>query len=121
MRHKKKGRKFGRERNQRKALFQGLLSNLILAEKIQTTEAKAKEIKGKIDRVINKAKKLQNPKFTLQAVKRELRKELPLVACRKITGEFLNKFSGRGSGYCRVIKLAPRKSDGAKMAVIEFV
>jgi large subunit ribosomal protein L17 len=121
MRHQKHGRKFGRVRNQRKALFKTMLGSLIMKEKINTTEAKAKELKIKIDRIVNKAKKAQETELKV-AVIRDLGKYIPKMAVSKIiTPEFVGKFEKRSSGYCRVIKLAPRKGDGAKMAVIEFV
>jgi large subunit ribosomal protein L17 len=120
MRHLKHGRKFGRVRNQRKALFKTLLGSLIMREKIETTEAKAKEAKGKIDKVINRAKKGKGDSLKVSVI-RELKRVLPEPAAKKISGDFLNKFSGRNSGYTRVIKLNPRKSDGARMAIIEFV
>ena len=120
MKHLKKGRKLGRVRSQRTALFRTMLGSLIMQEKITTTEAKAKELKSKIDKIINRAKltKDENKKV---AVLRDLRTKIPAMAVKKITGEFLDKFSKRGSGYTRIIKLAPRKGDAAKIAVIEFV
>lgn len=120
MKHLKKGRKLGRVRNQRKALFKTLLGSLIMREKIQTTEAKAKEIKGKVDKIINAAKKTQVESKKISAI-RKLKKQLPAQAVQKITGEFLDRFFKRNSGYARIIKLNPRKSDGARIAVIEFV
>jgi large subunit ribosomal protein L17 len=120
MRHQKYGRKFGRVRNQRRALLKTMLGSFIMREKIKTTEAKAKEIKSKVDRIINKAKKskIQERKISIM---RELKKDIPKVAVEKILGEFLGKFDERSSGYARVIKMDKRKSDGAKMAIIEFV
>jgi large subunit ribosomal protein L17 len=120
MRHQNKGRELGRERNQRKALFRTMLGSLIMREKIETTEAKAKELKGKIDRLINKAKKGKDPERKL-AIIRDLKKYIPAMAMKKLTGEFLDKFEKRSSGYTRIIKLAPRKSDSARIAIIEFV
>jgi large subunit ribosomal protein L17 len=120
MRHLRKGRKLGRVKNQRRALFKTLLGSLVMREKIKTTEAKAKEAKGKIDRLINKAKKAKDGANNVSAI-RELKKSLPEQAVKKLAGEFLNKFSARNSGYARVIKLNPRKSDAAKIAIIEFV
>jgi len=121
MRHLNKGRELGRERDQRKALFKTMLGSLVLREKITTTEAKAKELKSRIDRIINKAKKAQEEKNRV-AVIRDLQKYLPAVAVKKLTGgDFVAKFSFRTSGYVRIVKLAPRKTDGARMSVIEFV
>ena len=121
MRHQKHGRKFGRVRNQRRALLKTMLGSLIMREKITTTEAKAKELKIKIDRIINKAKKAQKAELKV-AVIRDLDKTIPKMAIKKaISEEFIKKFEKRISGYARVIKLAPRKGDGARMAIIEFV
>jgi large subunit ribosomal protein L17 len=120
MKHLQKGRKLGRVKNQRTALFRTMLGSLIMEEKIKTTEAKAKEMKAKIDRIINRAK-MGKDEVKIVAIKRDLRKKIPLMAVKKITGEFLEKFSKRNSGYTRIIKLAPRKGDAAKIAVIEFV
>jgi large subunit ribosomal protein L17 len=121
MKHRKKGRKFSRVKNQRKALFGGLLGNLILKEKIETTEAKAKEIKNLIDQVINKAKKANKESVQKAAILRDLRSFLPLQVVKKMNGIFLEKFEKRNSGYVRIVKLAKRKSDAARMAIIEFV
>lgn len=110
-----------RERNQRRALIKTLLGSLILFEKITTTEAKAKEIRPIMDRMIGKAKKIKKNSEAKVAVIRELNNKMPAKATKKIVGEFLNKFDGRNSGYTRIIKLPARKSDSAKMAVIEFV
>lgn len=91
-----------------------------MREKIETTEAKAKEAKGKIDKIITTAKKIKIDSKKLSAI-RALKMELPEQAAKKLSGKFLDKFSGRSSGYTRVIKLNPRKSDGARIAIIEFV
>ena len=120
MRHLKQGRKLGRVSSQRKALFRTMLGSLIMREKIETTEAKAKEIKSKIDRIVRKAKTAQD-KDKKTAVRRELKKYIPDMAAKKITGDFVKKFEKRNSGYARLIKLAQRKSDNAKMAIVEFV
>ena len=121
MQHRRKGRKLGRESGQRKALIKTLLGSLILHERITTTEAKAKEIKNFIDQVVNKAKRSRTDKTKQVALARDLRKRIPLVAAKKLMGDFSARFEGRGSGYTRVTKLEDRKSDGARMAVIEFV
>ena len=121
MKHLVKGRKFSRVRKVRKALLKTLLGSLIMKEKITTTEAKAKEIKPMIDKIITKVKKVSKDETKKVAIIRELRKELPLMAVKKLSGDFSKKFSDRSSGYTRIIKITQRKSDGAKMAVIEFV
>jgi large subunit ribosomal protein L17 len=121
MKHQKKGRKFSRKANQRKALLKSLLGSLIVHEKITTTEAKAKEIKSMIDRVINQGKVAHSDKNKKIAIIRDLNKKLSPKASEKIVGEFSDKFKERKSGYVRIIKKGPRKSDSAKMAIIELL
>lgn len=121
MKHQKKKRELGRVRKQRRALLKTLLGSLVLKEKIQTTEAKAKEIKGLMDKLINKAKKYKKGPEGV-AVVRDLNNSIPKVAVKKIISEdFLGKTKSRRSGYSRIIKLERRKSDGARLAIIEFV
>jgi large subunit ribosomal protein L17 len=121
MNHLAKARKFSRVKKVRVALFKTLLGSLIMKEKITTTEAKAKEIKPMIDKIITKVKKIYADETKRVTVIRELRKEIPLMAVKKLSGEFASKFAERSSGYARIIKIGQRKSDGARMAVIEFV
>ena len=121
MKHLVKGRKFSRVRKQRKALVKTLLGSLIMKEKITTTEAKAKEIKPLMDKIVTKVKRMSADETKKVAIIRDLRKELPIMAVKKLSGDFIEKFSGRNSGYTRIVKLMQRKSDGARMAVIEFV
>ncbi len=120
MKHQKKTRELGRPASQRKALLRLLLSSLILKEKIITTEAKAKETKKKIDPLVNQAKKFED-QAKKAAVLRKLKNGLSKAAVKKLTGEFLKRFTKRGSGYTRVIKLGLQREDNARMAVIEFV
>ena len=121
MRNRKKGRQLSRVRSQRKALIGGLVSSLIIDEKIITTEAKAKEIKPVVDKIITKIKKAENNSTKKVAVIRELTKKINKEAVKKISSDFSEKFKGRNSGYTRIIKLPNRKSDDAKISVIEFV
>lgn len=116
MRHLKKGRKFHRKKGQRKALFKSLINNLILKEKIETTEAKAREVRPKMERLITLGKK-QN-----LASLRLLISRLNKKAAQKIYYQIAPRYKNRIGGYTRIIKSARRrKEDGAKMAVIEFV
>lgn len=116
MRHLVKSRKFHRGKGQRRALFKSLVNNLILKEKIETTEAKAKEIRPKIEKLITIGKKRN-----LSAL-RILTNRLPKKAALKIYYELSPRYQKRNGGYARIIKGAKiRKSDGAKMAIIEFV
>ena len=121
MNHLGRSRKFGRIKKQRVALLKTLIGSFIMKEKITTTEAKAKEIKPMVDKIITKVKKISKDETKKVAILRDLRKELPLVAVKKLSSEFSAKFSERSSGFTRVIKMGQRKSDGAEMAVIEFV
>ena len=120
MKHQKKGRKFGRVKKQRESLLSILLGQLILYEKIKTTQAKAKEIKGEIDILINRAKKGKSANEKI-SVTRYLKSNISAMAVDKLQGDFLERFSKRTSGYTRIVKLSPRQSDGARIAIIEFV
>lgn len=117
MKHQKTGRQFGRVRSQRKALMNSLLSSLLIHGRIETTEAKAKEMKSAIDKIITRAKRANGEKMEIvRKVDGELSKDAVQVLVNN-----MNKFDSRGSGYARVIKLSPRKSDSARMAIIELV
>ncbi|NTW14385.1 MAG: 50S ribosomal protein L17 [Candidatus Moranbacteria bacterium] len=122
MNHRKTGRILSRNRNQRRALYKTMLGSLIVRGRIETTEAKAKELKNLIDRHVNRAKLAASDEGRRVASLRELHKSLPAAAIDRLASEeFLSGLSGRQSGYTRVVKLEARKGDGAKMAVIEFV
>ena len=92
-----------------------------MRERITTTEAKAKEIKNHIDQVVNKAQVGRNDATRRVAIIRELEGMLPEMASKKLLSDFSARFDGRTGGYVRVVKLDPRKSDSARMAIIEFV
>lgn len=115
MRHRKRGRKFKKSKGQRKALFYNLVSSLIIKEKIATTEAKAKELRSFAEKAITKAKK------NTLANRRSLFKFFSDKVVRKLFQELGPRYKNRCGGYTRVIKIVPRKSDGAKMAVIELI
>jgi large subunit ribosomal protein L17 len=121
MKHRSQGRKFGRVRSQRRALIKTLMGSLIEYEKITTTEAKAKELKSRIDRIISLAKNISDEQKKISTL-RTLERRLPKIAIHKLLQEdFRKRFEKRSSGFTRVVKLMARKSDSAKMAVIEFV
>lgn len=121
MKHRSQGRKFGRVRSQRKALIKTLMGSLIQYEHITTTEAKAKELKSRVDRVMNMAKKTADPERKISII-RTLSSRLPEIAIKKFLDEsFMKRFEKRSSGFVRVVKLPARKSDSARMAIIEFV
>ncbi len=115
MRKRKKGRKLSRKKNQRRALLKSLSSALILKEKIRTTEAKAKEIQSFIAKFVTKAKKgdLKSRRLLLRFFSQKV--------VKKLVEEISPQYKERSGGYTRIIKLGPRKSDGARMAIIEFV
>lgn len=121
MKHKKTGRKLSRVRKQRKALIKTLLGSLIMNEKITTTEAKAKEIKPLIDKIINKAKEIQSDENKKVAVIRDLNNKIPSEAVKKLSGDYIKKFEVRNSGYARIVKTGARKSDSAKMACVMLI
>ncbi len=116
MRHLKKGRKFGRKKGQRKAFLMALANNFIQKEKILTTEARAKELRSFVERLVTHGKR-QN-----LAGLRLLIKKLPKSSAYKVYYDIAPRYSDREGGYTRVLKyMKARKGDGAKMATIEFV
>jgi len=117
MKHLQRGRKFHRKKGQRVALFNSLINNLILREKIETTEAKAKEIKPKIEKLITLGKK-QNL-ATLRLLQSRIHNK---KAVQKIYFTLAPRYKNRQGGYTRIIKSAKvRVKDSAKMAIIEFI
>jgi len=96
----KKGRKFHREKDQRKALFKALMTALIISEKIVTTEAKAKELRPKIEKVVTKAgdKSIAN----IRRIRRVLSKDVT----KKLFDEIGPKYIERPGGYTRITKLS---------------
>ena len=117
MRHHNSKRKFGRTKNQRNALVNSLALNLIVREKIKTTEPKAKELRPFIEKLVTRAKNntLANKKLIVSKLSNR-RKEV-----KKLFDVIAPKYKDKKGGYTRVIKAGVRKSDGAKMAIIEFV
>jgi len=116
MRHRVSGRLFHRTANQRKALLRGLLSSLFLHQKIETTTAKAKEVKKLAERLVT-----MGIKGDLHS-KRVALSHLPnRAAIAKLFGEIAPRFKGRNGGYLRIVKTRARVNDGAEMAVLEFV
>jgi large subunit ribosomal protein L17 len=108
------GRKLKRDKNERTALFKSLMSSLVLKERIQTTEAKAKAIKGEIEKLVTKAKKNEN------GAKLMIEKSLSRPAFEKLLKEIAPRFSRRQGGYTRLIKLGNRLGDDAPVVVMEW-
>lgn len=115
MRHKKKGRKFSRERGVRIAFMKSLVFNLVAKEKIKTTEARAKELRSFIEKFVTRAKKDN------LANRRLLIARLGQPTAKKLFEKIAPKYKDRNGGYTRIIKLNLRQGDASKMAIIEFV
>jgi large subunit ribosomal protein L17 len=115
MRHHNANRKFGRKTNQRGALLKSLAYSLTLKGRIQTTEAKAKELRPYMEKLVTLGKKQ-----TL-ASRRILESRVGARAAKKIAGELSTTYKERAGGYTRIVKMKPRASDAAKLALIEFV
>jgi len=118
MKHHKKGRKLGRVTKQRTALLRSLAISLIEKGKIKTTEAKAKELRPFIEKIITKGKD------TTVASRRLVSSRLGsggVNSTKKVFEEIAPKYKERDGGYTRVVKMPSRMGDGSKMAVIEFV
>lgn len=115
-RHGYQGRKFGRERDQRRALMKGLATSLVMEGRIETTHPKAKELVRYIEKLITKAKKgdLANRRAVIAGLSTQ-------VAAFKLVDEIAPQLKGRTSGHVRVERTRIRVGDGAQMAVIEFV
>lgn len=115
-RHGYKGKKFGRQRDQRQALIKGLADSLVLNESIETTLAKAKVAVSYTEKLITKAKKggLHN--------RRQIMSSLNTVkAAHKLVDELAPKLSSRSSGYLRIEKGGLRRGDGVQLAKVSFV
>lgn len=115
MRKRKKGRRLSRKSAQKKALLKSLARELFLKDKIKTTEAKAKEVAPFIEKEIKKAK------IGDISAKRLLAKNFSAEIVKKLVGEIAPRYKERKGGYTRIIKLGIRKTDAAKMAIIELV
>lgn len=117
MKHLQRGRKFHRKKGQRVALFKNLLNSLILRERIEITEAKAKEIRWKIEKLITLAKKQNTAALRLLIARLGNKK-----AAQKIYFTLAPRYEKRAGGYARIIKSAKQRvRDATRMAVIEFV
>ena len=116
MRHRKKGRQLGRQTKHRGALFRNLVTSLLDHERIETTEAKAKEIRGFTDRMITLGKE-----GTLPARRRALGFLRSKSVVSKLFSDVAARFKDRPGGYTRIIKTRRRMGDAAEMVAIELV
>ena len=111
------GRKLGRQTGSRMALYRNLTVSILRYERVRTTEAKAKEVRGRVDRMISLAKRGDVP--ARRAVLAELPNE-PLVV-RKLFEEIAPKYADRTSGFTRIVRIGQRAGDAAEMVQIELV
>ena len=116
MRHSMTNRKLGRTSGHRKALFRNQLSSLIQSERIKTTLIKAKELRPLAEKLVTLGKKgsLHDRRNAGRTIASDelLKKLFEVIAPR---------FAERKGGYTRIVKLGPRRGDGAEMAILEFV
>src|SRR3989304_2677179 len=112
MKHRRKGRKLSLKRGERRSFVKILIHNLIMENRIETTEARAKEIKPKVEKLVTIAKKNDLPALRL------LLKRIPKDAAYKLYHEIAPQYKARRGGYLRVTKTTKaRKRDAAKIAV----
>ena len=116
MRHRKRGRQLGRNTKHRLALFRNLVTSLLEHERIETTEAKAKELRGITDKLITLGKQ-----GTLHARRGALRVLRTKQSVTKLFEDIAKRFPERHGGYTRIIKTRQRPGDAAKLVAIELV
>ncbi len=116
MRHLKAGRKLNRTSAHRKALMRNLATELLARERIQTTTAKAKELRPFAERLITLGKR-----GTLHARRQALRVVKTKAAMANLFGPLAERYATRPGGYTRIVRIGPRRGDNAEMAVIELV
>lgn len=116
MRHRKRGRQLGRDTKHRWALFRSLVTSLLQHERIETTEAKAKEARGFAERMITLAKRGDLP---------ARRQALAFIRSKDVVatlfGEVAQRFRDRSGGYTRMIKTRRRLGDAARLVTLELI
>jgi len=119
MRHQKKGRKLNRTASHRKSLMSNLASCLVIHKKIQTTEAKSKELRGFVERLVTYAKRndVHGRRLIQKRILGKRSKEIANILIHDIAPIYKD----RNGGYTRLIKLDNRKNDNAPVSLIEFV
>jgi large subunit ribosomal protein L17 len=116
MRHRVAGYKLKRDGGSRKALLRGLITNVIQEERVITTVPKAKAIKPLVDRMITLGKE-----DTLHSRREAARILYTPDSVKKLFDTLAPRFGQRNGGYTRIVRLGPRKGDGAEQAMIELV
>ncbi|HDN3467697.1 TPA: 50S ribosomal protein L17 [Staphylococcus aureus] len=119
-------RKLGRTSDQRKAMLRDLTTSLIISERIETTEARAKEVRSVVEKLITLGKKgdlasRRNAAKTLRNVEILNEDETTQTALQKLFGEIAERYTERQGGYTRILKQGPRRGDGAESVIIELV
>lgn len=116
MRHRKSGRILGRDPSHRKAMFRNMVTSLLEHERIETTDAKAKELRGVAERMITLGKR-----GDLHARRQALSVIRDKGVAAKVFGELADRYRERPGGYTRVIKAGRRVGDAAPLSIIELV
>ena len=114
--------KLGRDASARKALFRDMVTDLFLYERIQTTEAKAKEVRSIAEKLITKAK--QGDLHARRQVAAYVRRETvdgEKDAIQKLFSEIAPRYAERPGGYTRILKLGPRRGDAAPMVYLSLI
>ena len=119
-------RKLGRTSDQRKAMLRDLATSLIISERIETTEARAKEVRSVVEKLITLGKKgdlasRRNAAKTLRNVEILNEDDSTQTALQKLFGEIAERYTERQGGYTRILKQGPRRGDGAESVIIELV
>ncbi|HBI3392481.1 TPA: 50S ribosomal protein L17 [Staphylococcus aureus] len=119
-------RKLGRTSDQRKAMLRDLATSLIISERIETTEARAKEVRSVVEKLITLGKKgdlasRRNAAKTLRNVEILNEDETTQTTLQKLFGEIAERYTERQGGYTRILKQGPRRGDGAESVIIELV
>lgn len=117
-------RKLGRTSAQRKAMLRDLATDLIINERIETTEARAKELRSVVEKMITLGKRgdLHARRQAAAYIRHEVANaEENQDAVQKLFADIAGRYTDRQGGYTRIMKLGPRRGDGAPMVIIELV
>lgn len=120
MKKRKAGRTLSRSKSQREALLRTLLVSLTEYKRIETSLAKAKELRPFAERMVTKAKRALEGAEREMAMIRELKKDLPIKTIKELL-KFAKQFAKREGGYLRIIKTMHRRSDASERAIVEWV
>lgn len=122
MRHGVAGRKLGRNASQRDALWRGLITDLFRYERISTTDAKARSMRGTAEHLITVAKHgLAAGGNSVHARRLAARVIYDPAVAKRLFDDIAPRFAERPGGYTRIVKVGPRLGDGAEMVVLELV